>query len=150
MAPRCLRHAGGRRANVSLGRWASGKSSRKFSSSAMGSCSGGRPFRGGERVWRVRSSGQWLGVDFDAVRPLERIQTVPILSRLLGRFLRWQTFRYEGWFGANGCLYGAAIFPELVSAALSVRLRHLPLCGGINDGDCSAISNLNSCQPSLG
>ncbi len=63
------------------------------------------------------------------------IRTVPwicgdaLLPRLFREFLRWQTLRDEGRVAANGCVHVAAILPELVPAALSVRLRDIPLRG---------------------
>src|ERR1700730_8654480 len=70
-------------------------------------------------------------MDIDVGWTAECIQAVSVLSRLLRGFLRWQTFRHEGRLGAHRCLHGAPIVPKLVSTALSVRLCHVPLCGGI-------------------
>src|ERR1700690_3364807 len=97
----------------------------------MGSLSGRCAFRGSQRVWRVGSFGERMGMDLDAVRSTGWIQALSVPSRGFGGLPRWQTFRNEGRLGAHGCLHGPAIVPELVSTALPIRIRYIPLRGGI-------------------
>src|ERR1700690_3444759 len=70
-----------------------------------------------------------MGMDEDAVRAISRICADALLPRLFREFLRWQTLCDEGRVAANGSMHVAAILPELVSAALPVRLRNVPLRG---------------------
>ena len=64
-----------------------------------------------------------------------KIRAVPwicghaLLPRLFREFLRWQTLRDEGRVLANCRVHVATILPELVPAALSVRIRDIPLRG---------------------
>ena len=76
------------------------------------------------------------------IRSLAWIQAFLVLSRLLGQFFRRQTFRDEGRIAANRCLHAAAIFPQLVPAALPARVRYFPLHGGIDHGIA-----LRECRP---
>src|SRR5665213_3050937 len=66
-------------------------------------------------------------MDVDRVRAFCRLRTFSVLPRVLREFLRRRTFRYEGRLAAHCCLYAAAVFSQLVSAALSVRVRRLSL-----------------------
>src|SRR5579863_8212188 len=68
-------------------------------------------------------------MDADGIRAVLRICGDALLPRLFGEFLRWETLRDEGRVAANGCVHVTAILPKLVPAALSVRLRNLPLRG---------------------
>src|SRR5258707_4198580 len=52
-----------------------------------------------------------------------------VLSGLLGELFRWEALRFERWIAAHRSLPVAAVVPELVSAALSVRLRDVSLRG---------------------
>ena len=59
--------------------------------------------------------------------PFPGFRAISVLSRLLRRFLRWQAFRDERWIGAHRGLHAAPLVPQLVSTALPVRVRGIPL-----------------------
>src|SRR5262245_48207197 len=54
-----------------------------------------------------------------------------LLSWLLSEFFRREALRYEGRLAAHGRVHVAALFPELVPAALSIRLRSISVRGRI-------------------
>ncbi len=74
----------------------------------------------------VGNGWEWTRTQF---APFPGFVADALLPRLFREFLRWQTLRDEGRVVANGCMHVTAIFPELVPAALSVRLRDIPLRG---------------------
>src|SRR5580704_19610829 len=95
----------------------------------MGSCASRLAPGRNERVWCSRFGWQRLGMDANEIRTIPWICGHALLPRLFREFLRWQTLRDEGRVAANCRLHVAAILPELVSTALSVRLRDIPLRG---------------------
>src|SRR5260370_22152789 len=68
-----------------------------------------------------------MGVDFLSLRAVPRISSLRLLSRLLREFLRWQALRNQGRFRAQCSLLPAPLLPQLVSTALPIRLRRIPL-----------------------
>src|SRR5882762_8859782 len=72
-----------------------------------------------------------MGVDADRVRVFSGIHFDALLSGLLREFLRRQALCDEGRLAADRCLHAATIVPKLVSAALPVRLRNVPLRRGL-------------------
>ena len=86
---------------------------------------------------------EWTSTPF---RAAAGIRAVFVLSRLFGQFLRRQAFRDEGRIAAHRRLHAAPVVPQLVPAALSVRVRHFPLRGGISHGICSANGNGDPCH----
>src|SRR5690349_9913435 len=68
-------------------------------------------------------------MDADAVCTVPGICADAFLPGLFREFLRWETLRDEGRVAADGILHVAAVLPELVPTALSVRLRNIPLRG---------------------
>src|SRR5258706_15305344 len=67
-----------------------------------------------------------MGMDGQRVRPLPRIPGAPRLRGVFGQLLRRGAFRPEGGLAPHGGLHVAPVVPELVPAALSLRLRRLP------------------------
>ncbi len=59
--------------------------------------------------------------------PFPGFQRFRVLSRLFGQFLRWRALRDEGRQRAYRGLHAAPLVSKLVSAALPVRLRGIPL-----------------------
>src|SRR5258708_29200348 len=70
-----------------------------------------------------------MGMDAIGVRSAARFCGNAILSGLLGELFRWEALRFERRIAAHRSLPVAAVVPELVSAALSVRLRDISLRG---------------------
>src|SRR5258708_6020670 len=68
-----------------------------------------------------------MGVDFLSLRAVPRISSLRLLSRLLREFLRWQALHNQGRFRAQCGLLPAPLLPQLVSTALPIRLRRIPL-----------------------
>ena len=66
---------------------------------------------------------------YDGDRAVSWIYGNAVLPRIFREFLRWQTLCDERRVAANGSVHVAAILPELVPAALPVRLRDVPLRG---------------------
>jgi len=84
-----------------------------------------------ERARRPRSGRQRMGMDAHGVQTISRFYGDAVLSRILSEFLRWKALRYEGRFTPHGSLHAAAVVPQLVPAALSVRLRNVSLRRGL-------------------
>src|SRR5216683_3124704 len=93
----------------------------------MGPGSRGIVSRQQQRFRRCRSHRKWLGMDAHAVCAFFRLPGILVLSRIFREFLRWEALRDEGWFTAHGRLHVAAVVPQLVPAALPVRVRHISL-----------------------
>lgn len=70
-------------------------------------------------------------MDQNAVCAVSWIRADALLPRLFREFLRWEALRDEGRIAPNGRMHVAAILPELVPASLSIRLRNIPVRGGI-------------------
>src|SRR5580693_6057243 len=68
-----------------------------------------------------------MGVDIHCFRAFSRIRALSVLSRLLGQFLRRQTFCDEGRFDPHCRVHAAAHISQLVSGTLSVCVCHVPL-----------------------
>ena len=82
---------------------------------------------GQQRFRRRRSRGEWLGMDAHAVCALSRVPAIFVLSRVFREFLRREALRDEGRFAAHGRMHAAAVVPQLVPAALPVRVRDISL-----------------------
>src|SRR5438874_2652989 len=80
-----------------------------------------------ERFRCLRYDWKRMGVDEHCVRSVRWIRTVPFLSGIFGGFLRRQTFRDEGRVTENIRAACSKIISQLVSSALSERLRGLSL-----------------------
>src|SRR6476660_4204143 len=63
-----------------------------------------------------------MGVDEHAVCTVSRLPANGFLPRVLGRLLRRRAFRDEGRIARDGARAAPADVPQLVSAALSVRV----------------------------
>src|SRR5579864_8921898 len=66
-------------------------------------------------------------MDPQPLRAFRRLRAVPVLSRLLGKFLRRPALRAQGRLAAYGCVPAAQFVPELVPGRVSLRLRNLPV-----------------------
>src|ERR1700676_1319638 len=75
-----------------------------------------------------------MGMDVHAIWSAAGIPAISLLPRLLCGFFRREAFCNEGRIATHGRLHAAAIIPQLVPAALPVRVRHFPLRGGLTDG----------------
>src|SRR4030095_80438 len=91
----------------------------------LGSAAGRLASGGPQRVGRRRSRRQRLGVDEHGVRTVPRIPTDSLLSGVFGRLLRWRAHRHEGRVVSDGARVDQANVPQLVPAAVSVRVRHI-------------------------
>jgi hypothetical protein len=66
-------------------------------------------------------------MDANGIQTISRVLADAFLSWILSEFLRWEALRHEGRLTAHGCLYAATVVPQLVPAALPVRVRNVPL-----------------------
>src|SRR5438045_7295907 len=71
-------------------------------------------------------------MDAHGVRALSGIHSDALLSGLFRKLLRRQALRSERRIAAHGFVYAAPLVPQLVSTALPVRLRNLPLRRGLS------------------
>src|SRR5262245_12100935 len=67
-------------------------------------------------------------MDEQRLRAVRRVQTAAVVSGVLRRFLRWRALRHEGGVARHRARVAAADVPQLVSCALPIRLRDVPLC----------------------
>src|SRR5579864_4213760 len=75
-----------------------------------------------------------MGMDVNTIRAFPWFQAIPVLSRILGELFRRETLCDEGRLATHCRLHVAALVPQLVPAALSLRLRKVPHSGGIIHG----------------
>src|SRR4029079_12978986 len=123
---RRVRHAGRRGARVPVGCGRPDRASGQLRPAPLGPDAGRRVSRGRQRVRGVRARQQRLGMDLDGVRTAARLPGVRVLSGLLGELLRRPSLRDEGRLVAHGGVHAAAHVPQLVPAALSLRLHEVP------------------------
>src|SRR5712671_6149610 len=83
MAPYGLWHTGRNRAYVSVGRCGAGPGAWKLQLYPLGSDFRTSLPSGGERLYRRRPPGQWLGMDFDTIPTAAGFQSVSLLSGIL-------------------------------------------------------------------
>src|SRR2546428_9302724 len=122
-----LRHADRRRAVVSVGQRAARRAARQLRLPALGPHPRHRHAAGRQRLRRVATGRQRMGMDDDVLSALPRLPALSVLSRLLGAFLRRRPLRAERGLAADGGAASAALVPQLVPAELSLRLRRLPV-----------------------
>ena len=99
----------------------------------------------------VPGSRQRLGVDLDGVRAVAGLRAVSVLPRLLGRILRRAALRDERRVAADGGMHAAAEFPQLVPAALPIRLCGIPLRRRVVEGARrgSGCKSIRHCAPAV-
>src|SRR5689334_17600280 len=68
-----------------------------------------------------------MGMDAHRFRAVSRIHADAFLSGLFRKLLRRQALRYERRFAPHRRVHAAPFVPQLVSTALPVRLRNVPL-----------------------
>src|SRR5258706_16333510 len=73
-----------------------------------------------------------MGMEGNGVCAAARFCADAILSRLLGKFLRWKALRDERRFAAHCRLHVAAFLPQLVRAPLPVCLSNVSWRGREN------------------
>ncbi len=117
----------GGRASLPMGRGGARVGARRPRHGVVGSPSGGQSSRGRQRLGDRRSRRQRLGMDVDGVRSAAGLHAPAVVSRVLRRLLRRRTRRDEGRLAGHGRRAGAAVLPQLVPAALSIRLRDVPV-----------------------
>src|SRR5579884_1048149 len=109
-----------------MGRRCTRAATRQLRFSALGS-GAGIGDAGRRQCVRCGATGRKrLGMDLVRICSLCRIPDVLVLSEVLERLLRWRAFRAEGGLSADRSASAAALVPQLVSPAVSVRLRHVP------------------------
>ena len=77
-----------------------------------------------------RPGRQRMGMDVHRVSPVSWFRRQPVISRVLGRLLRRIALRDEGRFSSNRTRAPSSDVPQLVPAALSLRLRHASVACG--------------------
>src|SRR5215467_7532889 len=122
----------GRATRVSVGRRSAGIAFWKLRLCALGGCTVRCASGGRERLRNLRPGRQRLEMDANDFRAASRFCTDAFLSRLRREFFRRQALRDERRLAAYGRRHAAPLFPKLVSAALSVRLRGVSLRGRVN------------------
>ena len=80
-----------------------------------------------QRLGCPRSRRQRLGMDVDGVRAFPGLRADAVVSRVLGRLLRRPALRHEGCLAGDRRELVRRELPQLVPAALSLVLRHVPL-----------------------
>src|SRR4029077_195728 len=91
-----------------------------------------------------------MGVDFNCVRAAARLRGTRVLPRIFGEFLRRPALRDERRLCAYGRMHAAALLPQLVPAALPVRVRDIQSGGGITMGTAPRLSQSTSSAHAVG
>src|SRR5947208_1811204 len=126
---RGLRDADRLRKVVPVGQRATRRAARQLRLPTLGPHPRHRHAAGGQRLRRVATRRQRMGMDDDTLSALSRLPTLPVLSRLFGAFLRRSALRAEGGLAADGGAAAAPVVPQLVPTELPLRLRRLPVRG---------------------
>src|SRR5207249_5786334 len=82
-----------------------------------------------QRLPRLPTRRQRMGVDDVALSSLSRLPSIPVLPRLFSALLRRRPLRAEGGLAADGGAAAAPVVPQLVPTELPLRLRRLPVRG---------------------
>src|SRR5262245_50186993 len=130
VSARRLRRARPARAQASVGRCRAVRRTRRLRFLELGSRACRQPSRRGERVGHRGSRRQRLGVDEHGVRAVRRLPCDGIVSGILRRLFRRRALRDEGRVAGDGARADSSVVPQLVSRALSVCLRDVPLREG--------------------
>src|ERR1700733_5678723 len=131
VASGCLRFTRRNRECLSVGQYRASKRLRQFQFRILGSHARLCLPQRREPIRNFRYVGQWLGMDFDRLSPLPRLRSFLLLSRLFSQLFRRQPLRDEGRLASHRELHASPKLPQLVSASLPVRLRQIPLRGGL-------------------
>jgi hypothetical protein len=106
-----VRNTGRRRASVSVGPSIARSNARQFRLSPLGPCGCQRKSSGRQRLGRIATGWERLGVDSQSVRSVSGIPAHAVLSRIFTEFLRRRALRYERRVAGDGCLHAAPFFP---------------------------------------
>src|ERR1043165_7354566 len=87
-----------------------------------------------QRIRSFATGRQRMGVDVDRVPAFSRIPFLPLLSRLLGSLLRWQTLCAEGGVPPHRRQIVAPVVSQLVPTSLSICLCWISLRGELGRG----------------
>ena len=131
VSSRRVRHGGRAERRYPWGDADAPRAPRQFRFRALGSGTG-RAHRDGASAFGVHdlvgNGWEWTS---DAFAPFDGFRADGVVSGVFGGILRRRAFRDEGRLAVDGARTRAARIPQLVPAALSVRLRHVPLRGSL-------------------